>query len=74
MKEEIVEALIGQRKRLEMEKNGLKEGLAKAAGKEREKILKSIKDIESQISKLNTRVSGLKSGKDIIPERYPPHM
>jgi phage shock protein A len=67
MQEELLEALIGQRKRLEIEQDELREELARVKGENKEKISKSIKEIDTKIRQLNARISDLKSpdGKNI---------
>lgn len=67
MQEEMLDALIGQRKRLEIEQDELRKELSKVKGENKEKISKSIKEIDRKIRQLNARISNLKSsgGKDI---------
>jgi hypothetical protein len=61
MQEELLEALIGQRKRLEIEQDELKKEVIKVKGENKEKILKSIKEIDKKIRDLNARISNLRS-------------
>jgi len=61
MQEELLEALIGQRKCFEIEQEELREELARVKGENKEKISKSIKEIDTKIRKLNARISDLRS-------------
>jgi len=61
---ELVEALIGQRKRWELEINSLKEELGTADNKM--KIKKKIVELDLKISRVNSQISGLQtSHRDI---------
>ena len=61
MERELIEALIGERKRLEDKVKDLQCDINEVEGKEKDKIKKQINELDSKIRGLNTRISALKS-------------
>jgi hypothetical protein len=74
MQKELLEALIGQRKRLEIERDALNKDLVKLSGKSRNKILKSIKEIDSKIGNLKARISNIQKGREKSIGVIPPYV